>query len=243
MRIDLFLLPGSVGEHRLAGKTLVLIDVLRASTTICQALKAGARAIIPVEEPDQAAEMRQKIGAENSLLAGERQGIKIENFKLGNSPKEYTEEVVRDKTIILTTTNGTRAYTKAPPSRLIITGALVNISAIAHQVAQTGKDAVILCAGSEGDFSIEDALCGGMLVHKLESDHQLSLQLNDAASLALLLYRSNSRALAETIARGEHGRCLIELGFAEDVALASQADAIPVVPILRDQRIILEDNS
>jgi 2-phosphosulfolactate phosphatase len=218
-----------------------MIDVLRASTTICQALKSGARSVIPVIEPGEAAEMRAKIGVDITALGGERGGIKIDGFDLGNSPLEYTEEKVKGKTVILTTSNGTRGYRRAAVSKLIITGALVNISTVVAKTAQVGQDLVIMCAGQDGDFSIEDTLCGGMILHKLLADYKLELDLNDAAELALLLYRSNSRALRTTIARGEHGRLLAKLGFAADVEMATETDSIPVLPVLKDSRIALEE--
>jgi 2-phosphosulfolactate phosphatase len=243
MRTDLFMVPGPVKEKNLAEKTLVMIDVLRASTTICYALKSGAREVIPVEEPGEATDVRARIGPENSLLGGERDGIKIDNFNLGNSPLEYTSEVVSGKKIILTTSNGTRGYVRGGHSRLIITAALVNISRVARRVAQENRDVAILCAGDVGHFSIEDTLCGGMLIHKLLTEESIDLKLNDAASLALLLYRSNSRSLKETIAQGEHGRFLREIGFGEDVALAAEPDSIPVLPVFMDGRIVLEDEN
>jgi 2-phosphosulfolactate phosphatase len=242
MRSDLFLVPGPVGEQRMTGKTLVMIDILRASTTICQALKSGARAIIPVVEPGEATEMRSKIGVDITVLGGERKGIKIDGFDLGNSPLEYTEDKVKGKTVVLTTSNGTRGYNRAALSKLLITGALVNISAVTRKVSQAGQDVVILCAGQDGDFSIEDTLCGGMLLHKLLTDAKMELELNDAAELALLLYRSNSRALRQTIARGEHGRYLTKIGFGSDVEMATEVDSIPVLPISRESRIILDEN-
>jgi 2-phosphosulfolactate phosphatase len=241
MRAELFLIPGPVSEERLADKTLVAIDVLRASTTICQALQAGARGVIPVEQPGEAVEMRAKIGVEDTLLGGERKGLKIENFDLGNSPNEYTVEIVKDKIVILTTTNGTKIYSKAAPSNLKITAGLVNISTVSRRVKEAGKDLIIICAGDEGDFSIEDTLCGGMLLHKLIGEENMDIDLNDAASLALLLYRTNSRSLKRTIARGEHGRMLANIGFGRDVELAAEIDSIPVLPILKDRRIILEE--
>lgn len=242
MRAELFLIPGPVGEPRLLGKTLVLIDVLRASTTICQALKSGARAIIPVLEPSEAAELRSKIGVDVTVIGGEREGIKIDGFDLGNSPSEYTIEKVKGKTVIFTTSNGTRGYNRAAVSKLIITGGLVNISSVVQKVAQAGQDLVILCAGQDGDFSIEDTLCGGMLLHKLLTLEKMELELNDAAELALLLYRSNNRALKQTIARGEHGRYLTKIGFGSDVEAAVEIDSIPVLPISRDSRIVLDEN-
>jgi 2-phosphosulfolactate phosphatase len=240
MRIDLFLVPGSAVRSGLAEKTIVVIDVLRASTTICQALYAGARAVIPFEEPDEVVEMRDKIGPQDTLIAGERDGIKIENFDLGNSPSEFTPETVGGKTIIMTTSNGTRAFEKAGQSGFIITGAMVNISSVARKIAENNRDLVILCAGHKGQFSIEDSICGGMIISKLSSEHKVNLELNDAASLALLLYRSNSMALKETIAQGEHGRFLKKIGFGDDVIMAARPDSIPVLPILKDNRIILE---
>jgi 2-phosphosulfolactate phosphatase len=242
MHIDLFLVPGPVNEERLNGKTLVLVDVLRASTTICRSLASGARAVIPVERLDEAAELRAKLGPKDTILGGERRGIKVDNFDLGNSPSEYTEERVSDKVVILTTTNGTRGYAKANPANLIITCGLVNVSRVARKAAETGKDLAILCAGEGGDFSIEDTLCGGMLIHKLKEVEKIELKLNDAASLALLLYRSNRDSLKQTIANGEHGRYLAEIGFASDVEAASDVDSIPVLPVLKDRRVILEES-
>lgn len=241
MRADLYLVPGPIKEAGLAERTVVMIDVLRASTTICYALNAGARSVIPVKETDEATELRNKLGVENSLLCGERDGVKIENFDLGNSPLEYTSKVVNGKKIILTTSNGTRAYGRKSGSNLVLTGAIINISKVVAAAAAAGKDLAILCAGLLGHFSIEDTICGGMLIHKLIADAKLNLELNDAASLALLLYRSNSRALRETVAQGEHGKYLQKMGFGEDVAMATEADSIPVLPILRDSQIILED--
>jgi 2-phosphosulfolactate phosphatase len=242
MHVDLFLVPGPAIEERLNGKTLVLVDVLRASTTICHSLTSGARAVIPIERLDEAAELRAKLGPRDTVLGGERKGVKIDNFDLGNSPLEYTEERVGGKVVILTTSNGTRGYTKANPANLMIACGLVNISRVARKVAETGKDLIILCAGDRGDFSIEDTLCGGMLIHKLKEVEKVELKLNDAASLALLLYRSNSGKLKETIANGEHGRYLAEIGFAADVKVASEVDSVPVLPVLKDRRIVLEES-
>ncbi len=240
MRIELFLIPGLVEQERLSGKSLVLIDVLRASTTICQSLSAGARAVIPVESSGEAAELRAKIGVENTVLGGERKGLKIDNFDLGNSPLEYTSDRVFEKTVILTTSNGTKSYSRAIQSNPIITGCLVNISAVAGRVAREGKDLIIICAGNEGDFSLEDTICGGMLIDKIINAEKMSVGLNDAGSLALLLYDSNRNSLEEAIAGGMHGRYLKEMGFCDDVIMASKVDSIPVLPTLHDSRIILE---
>ncbi|MEW5924854.1 MAG: 2-phosphosulfolactate phosphatase, partial [Candidatus Zixiibacteriota bacterium] len=177
-----------------------------------------------------------------TVLGGERKGVRIENFTHGNSPLEYNEDTVAGKIVILTTTNGTQLYSKAKHSKLAITCGLVNISTVASHIVRAGNDVAILCAGEEGDFSIEDSLCGGMIIHKLRSEFNLELKLNDAAALVLLLYQSYSGNLQEAIANGEHGRYLTEIGFAEDVGFASRIDSIPVLPVLKDRRIVLAEN-
>lgn len=240
MRIDLFFLPGMAGEIHIAEKTLVLIDVLRASTSICQALHAGAAAVIPIEESGEAAQLREQLGHKNALLAGERKGLKIDGFNLGNSPFEFTTETVKDKIIVMTTTNGTRLHARAAKSPLAITSAFVNISAVADRVASEGRDLMILCAGTNGDFSPEDTLCGGMLIDLLGKRFGTIPEGNDAAGLAQLFYDHNRNRLADAVATGGHGRWLIEHGFGEDVAFATKTDTIPVVPILNDHRIIRE---
>jgi len=242
MQIDLYLVPGPVAEDQHAGKSFVMIDVLRASSTICQSLNVGARAVIPVEQPGEATEMKAKLEDKEVLLCGERKGLKIDNFDLGNSPFEYTEENIKGKTLILTTSNGTKGYARAGKASLGLTAGIVNVSKVAERLSKVERDTVILCAGNDGDFSIEDTLCGGMIIYNLMYVQKKSVELNDAASLALLLYRSNMENLADAIANGKHGRYLRKIGFAQDVTLASTPDAIPVLPMLSEKRIILETN-
>ncbi len=240
---ELYLTPVQLGKMPGEDRTIVVIDVLRATTSICAALSAGAKAVIPVEEPGEAGEIWTKIGSEYAVLAGERNGVKIENFTLGNSPREFTPEAVGGKYVVLTTTNGTPVFTQAPKAGAIISCALVNVSAVAERVAKSESDLTIICSGRDGNFSIEDTLCGGMLLHLLLAVHKKEMTLNDAASLALLLYRSNKSAIRQTIRQGEHGRYLESLGFEADIELASDIDSIPVLPILRDGRLVPDNGN
>jgi 2-phosphosulfolactate phosphatase len=176
-----------------------------------------------------------------AVLAGEREGVRIENFNLGNSPSEFTAETVAGRFVIMTTTNGTRAFMESQPAAVVLSCSLTNISAVAERVAREGRDLIIACAGREGHFSIEDTICGGMLIHLLSTVHRVPTALNDAGSLALLLYRTNSRAIHRTIAQGEHGRFLASIGFAQDIETAAMVDSIPVLPVLRDGRLVLGD--
>ena len=238
MKIELFLTPLAFGKTDLDGKSVVIIDVLRSSTSICAALTSGARGVIPTPGQSEAVEMWNRIGSDMAVLAGERGGRKIENFMLGNSPAEFTEEAVGGKQVVLTTTNGTAIFSQTSNAETVIACGLVNMSRVTAKCAELGNDLVIVCAGTEGSFSIEDTLCGGMLISGLASHFKISESLNDAASLAQLLYRSNKTALRQTIEQGEHGRYLASIGFAHDVAGASEVDSLPILPMMKDGRLV-----
>jgi 2-phosphosulfolactate phosphatase len=242
MHVDLYLTPLAFTKANLDGRTIVVIDVLRFCTTTCAALQAGARGVIPTDGPGEAGEMRLKIGADMTVVAGERDGIKLESFNFGNSPTEFTRESVGGKYVVMTTTNGTGILSKSYKSDAVIAGALVNMTKVADRVARANRDVVVVCSGQEGGFSIEDTICGGMLIHLLNTVHQKQVTVNDAGSLALLLYRTNKTAIRQTLEQGEHGRFLTSIGFGGDVAIASDVDSIPVVPVLRDGRLVLDEN-
>lgn len=241
MKIALFLTSVPVDKTELEGRTAVVIDVLRATTSICAALQAGARGVIPTAGPGEAGDMRAKLGADMVVLAGERNGVKIENFDLGNSPAEFSENVVGGKLVIMTTTNGTLALRRAAGSKQLLAASLVNVSAVADAIAQEPRDLVMVCSGREGHFSIEDTICGGMIINQLAAVHKLDVELNDAGSLALLLYRTNKSAIRQAIAQGEHGRFLASIGFGRDVEIATDVDSMPILPVLRDGRLVRID--
>ena len=240
MNIDLYLTPGPFGKTAVEGKAVVVIDVLRSSTSICAALTSGAKGVIPTNGPGEAGEMWTKVGSDMAVLAGERNGIKIENFQLGNSPLEFTEKTVGGKFVIMTTTNGTAVFSKVNNAAPVLSCALTNISAVAERLATEDKDLIIACAGRDGHFSIEDTLCGGMLIHLLVEKHGKTIKQNDASSLALLLYQTNKDVIRQAIEDGEHGRFLASIGFAEDVSAASAIDSTSVLPVLRDGRLVVE---
>jgi 2-phosphosulfolactate phosphatase len=238
MRVQVFLTKGPLHKVDFEKKTVVVVDVLRSSTSICTILMAGARGVIPTAEPGEAGEMFTKLGPETTVLAGERDGTKIENFQFGNSPFEFNRDTVGGKNVVLCTTNGTGVFARAAKAGLILSGALVNVSIVAAAVAEAKADTIIVCSGHEGGFSIEDTLCGGMLIDLLKNSHSCQLELNDAASLALLLYDANRSDLKGAIGRGEHGRFLTEIGFGHDVEMSAEVDSRPVLPVLRDGRLV-----
>lgn len=242
MEIDLFLDPSPLARANIENKTVAVIDVLRFCTTVCTALSSGARGVIPTDGPGEAGEMRVRIGADMAVVAGERDGVRLESFKFGNSPLEFTKDAVGGKYVVMTTTNGTGIFSKVYKTSPVLACALVNISKVADRVAREDKDLIIVCSGQEGSFSIEDTICGGMLIYLLIHKHGKQVALNDAGSLALLLFESNKSEIKQTIAQGEHGRFLASIGFNRDVEVASEVDSVPVLPILRDGRLVLEEN-
>lgn len=238
MHIDVALTPESLSPKKLEGRQVVIIDTLRATTTIVNALANGARAVVPVTEPSQAVEIRDKLGADNVLLGGEREGLRIENFDLGNSPEEYSEEVVSGKTIALCTTNGSRLFTQFRYSGSVWVGSFLNLLAVVDGSGAEGSDLTIICAGHEGDFSMEDTLCAGGFIDALSDRFTVDINMNDSAKLALLHYNANRGRLLEAMSDGEHGRRLSALGFDKDIAFAADRDKFDIAPRFVDGKIV-----
>ncbi|MCA9169359.1 MAG: 2-phosphosulfolactate phosphatase [Planctomycetales bacterium] len=235
--VRVHLLPDWVPLHELAGRTVVVVDVLRASSTLVAAISAGCERIVPcleVPEARQLARDRQQAGAD-VLLGGERGGVPIAGFDLGNSPLEYTAERVRGKLLVFTTTNGTRAMMRAVGAERVLIGAFVNRAAVARQLAETdGVD--VLCAGTDGQVSWEDSLFAGALLESLE-DYGISAG-NDAAELVRLAWRNLGEAgrtragLAESLRYGAGGQNVIRIGRAADIDWVAQVDLFDLVPEL-----------
>lgn len=209
-----------------------MIDVLRASTTIATALYNGAKEFIPVPTVEAAMKIVGDRSGEVTLLGGERNGNMIEGFHLGNSPLEYTEERVKGRSIVFTSTNGSQALAKARYAKEVLVCAFVNISAVVRELREARGDLTILCSGREGDFSMEDAVCAGMVLAKLLDTNTESITYGDAGAASLLLYKSQKRSLVGMLAKSEHGTYLKEIGYGNDVKFCAGIDTMPVVPAL-----------
>ena len=236
MKINLFFTPNEVKEEELNNQTVLVIDVLRASTTIAYALRNGCKEIIPTSSMDTAIELSRKIGRDAALLCGEREGKKIEGFDLGNSPFEYEAEKIKDKTLIFATTNGSKAIVKGGVGFSLTVGSFVNFQAVADYLNSNSNDLSIICAGKLDQFSIEDAVCGGLYIDALVKKGVL--MLNDGAYAALKLYEIYKGDLLEMLKRSSHGQYLIELGFEKDLYLCSEVNSLNILPMLTDGRLI-----
>ncbi len=225
--VSVHLLPELVEPQQLAGKTAVVIDVLRATTTVVHALAAGAREVLPCLEIADA--RARAAGIENPLLGGERGGLRIEGFQLGNSPAEYNERAVRDRTVIFTTTNGTRAMLRCKLAKRVLLAAFVNLSAICRELA--GESEIeIVCAGTDGHVTREDTLLAGAIVDDLSRLTGVELKTNDQADIAADAWRTavsqmtGTSLLGQTLRATLGGRNLIEIGHENDIDLAAQID-------------------
>ena len=238
MRIDVYFTPLGVAAGDLAGRGVVVIDALRATTTIVTAVANGAKAVIPAATPDEAVRLAAKLEKNGVLLAGERRSVKIAGFALGNSPREMTPAAVATKTIVLATTNGTPALVAAQGGDPVLVGAPANFRALverARQVLGERGDLAVVCAGREKQFAIEDAYTAGRLVKALRKGSR-KVQVNDAGQAATSLTAAFA-SWTEALAGSEAARQLTEANLADDVAFAARADRFAVVPTYADRRI------
>ncbi|HET9097464.1 MAG TPA: 2-phosphosulfolactate phosphatase [Candidatus Baltobacteraceae bacterium] len=237
-RCDVSLTPSEI-PSALTDTAVVVMDVLRATTTIVYALQSGAERVIPCEEPADALAMRERFGAHPVVLGGERDSVRIPGFDLDNSPLSYTREAVQGKTVAFTTTNGTRALHRAMQAspHAILCGAFVNLGAVVQRLLRMDPPNVLLaCAGSEGAAALEDVLLAGAVADRLSTaDSRVSL--SDAAKVAALAYRSAQEDLQASIASSDHAQTLIRAGFADDVSLAAQVDRALIVPVVQGGEI------
>jgi 2-phosphosulfolactate phosphatase len=236
------LLPGLIAADKLAGSTCVVIDVLRATTTTICALAAGARAVIPCLTIDDARQRAAALPPGSGLLGGERGGLPIAGFDLGNSPAEYTPATVAGKSIVLTTTNGTKALLHCRQATDILVGAFVNLSALCS-VLSTSSRIDLVCAGTDGEIAREDALLAGAIVARLAEKGARNLfDLNDQAALARDAWlRIMAHAapldvkprLIDALRASQGGRNLIELQMDHDIDLSAEMDRFDLVPHYR----------
>ena len=238
MRIDVYFTPLGLNAGDVSGRGVVVIDALRATTSVVTALANGAKEVIPAATSEEAVRLASNLEKDGVLLAGERKSVKIEGFALGNSPREMTPEVVAGKTIVLATTNGTPALVAAQGGDPVLLGAPVNFKALVERARQAlleRGDLTIVCAGRERQFALEDAYTAGRLVKAVRRGMR-KVELNDAATAALALtplYRTWAEAFEDTAA----ARQLVEANLSEDITFATKQDRFGVVPRYAERRI------
>lgn len=227
--VAVHLLPRLVDPAALADDVVVVIDQLRASSTITAALAAGAESVRPVVSVEQA-----RAAGPGTLLGGERGGVRIEGFDLGNSPEEYTSSRVRGRRIVFTTTNGTAALAHAARARRIIVGCLANMEAVARAIAEERGTVHLMCAGTHGLVGLDDALAAGAFVESL-IDQGRSLTEDDSGLLAVEAWRTARAAgpggVLSALRASLGGRNLLALGLEADLKWCSRVSVIELVPV------------
>lgn len=241
MKLAVYFTHVGVNAGGIAGKPVLVIDVLRATTTIIAALAHGAKGILPAASADDALKLAQNLERGSVLLAGERRSERIEGFALGNSPLEMTPQVVAGKTLVMTTTNGIPAILAADDGRPVLIGAAVNFSAAAERARRAFEEAgelTILCAGRDRGFALEDAYAAGRFAEAIVPGKlRRRLEVNDAVIAARELVRKFGADWKKAVTASAHARYLRERAFAKDVAFAAQVDTYDLVPVYADRRI------
>jgi len=239
MKIDVYFTPLGLNAGDLSGRGVVVVDVLRATTSIVTALANGAKAVVPAATSEEAVRLTANLEKNGYVLAGERKSLKIEGFALGNSPREMTAEAVGGKTIYMSTTNGTPALVAVQGGEPVLVAAAVNFSAVAERaraVFEERGDLVIVCAGREKQFALEDGYVAGRLVKAVRKGRR-KIALNDAATVVLDL-PSRFANWAAALGASEAARELRAADLGEDVAFSAKADRFSVVPSIVDRRIV-----
>lgn len=236
-------------ELVLKDKNVIIIDVLRASTTMTIALTNGAKEIIPADNVSTAAMIAKGTG--NSLLCGERGGKIVEGFDLGNSPLEYSKEVVKEKVLVFSTTNGTSSVVKAKYAKNCVIACFVNLSEIVKCVRLLEDDVTLICSGKLNNFCLEDVICAGVIieqVNKLQAKNNKYV-LGDSELAAIELAKSfvlekdlpSAKKILKMFRNTEHGKYLVSLGLDKDLSVCSKVDSYPFLPLFKDGIIKLTE--
>lgn len=230
-KISVCLSPALLPSFDLSETIAVVIDVLRATSSICYGLANGAKAIIPVAEVEECLAYRDR----GFLLAAERDGEVVAGFDFGNSPLSYTAERVKGKTVVLTTTNGTRAIRQCQQAKHIAIGAFGNIDVLADWLGARHEDVLCVCSGWKNHVNLEDTIFAGALVGRLQNE---STELDDAALLAQRLYDAGKDDLAGFLRDASHARRMQRLDVGRDVEFCLQENTSPAIPYFLNGQLV-----
>lgn len=240
MRLDVLLLPGEITARPRPQRAAVVIDVIRATTTIVCAFRHGVRSVVPVASVEEA--RRAQRTTPGALLAGERGGQRLPGFDLGNSPRDFARDAVAGRDVVLTTSNGTKTLRAVGEGRIVAIGAFLNRTAVSNWLLGRGEDALMVCSGYEGIFSLEDAVCAGAIVERAERGNG-SITLGDAARVCRELWGRYASEMPGLLRETEWGRHIVHIGLGADLDLCAQVDVTDVVPVMAGGHIRLEESA
>jgi len=230
-KIEVALTPALLPLYDIENSIVVVIDIFRATSSICYGIENGADAIIPVAQVEECIAYSDR----GYLIAAERNGEVVEGFDFGNSPFSYTAEKVAGKTVVLTTTNGTHAIHLSRQAKHIVIGSFLNLTALSDWLKLQNENILLVCAGWKNKFNLEDSVFAGAVVHQLKSDHY---KLDDSAIAAEDLYMLAKDDLGTYLAKTSHSDRLKKLGIEEDIAFCLNVDVTTAIPILEGEALV-----
>lgn len=230
--IDVCLSPDLMHLYQVESFTVVVVDILRATSCMTTAFAHDVESITPFARLDECLAMKQK----GYLTAGERDGKKVNGFDLGNSPFEYMDPLVKGKNIAFTTTNGTQAIARSIGAKEIVIGSFLNLSAVADYLAVVSTNVLIVCSGWKGKVNLEDTVFAGALVERLQHDFKYAC---DAPMMAQRLYMEARHNLSAFLKDSSHIKRLQRLKIEKDIDFCLRQDQYHLVPVIRENRIIL----
>jgi len=250
ININIFLTQSLIYDDlQLKDKNVLVVDVLRATTTIAVALNNGAKEVIPAESTPKAAKIKR--GSANALLCGERNGVKVVGFDLGNSPLEFDPALIKNKTLIFSTTNGTNAIVKSRLAKNCVLASFINLKTIIDFIIGLNQDFTIVCSGKNNNFCLEDFVCAGVIIKELLSckPAEVEYALSDVEYAALELAEKyvyengkvSENKIFEMMKKTEHGKFLMTLGFEKDLAKCSEYNSLLKLPIYSKEVIKLKE--
>lgn len=231
--VDVCLTPALISLFNVEDYIVVIIDIFRATSSICYGIENGAEAIIPVAEVEECEAYREQ--GLNYLLAAERNGEVVAGFDFGNSPFSYTKEKVSGKTVVLTTTNGTQALHLSRKAKKVVIGSFLNLTALCNWLKTQNENILLVCAGWKNNFNLEDTLFAGAVIDQLkESD----FKLDDAAIASNDLFQTGKDDINKYLKKTSHSERLKKLGIEKDIEFCLQVDLITAIPILAGERLV-----
>lgn len=230
--IDVCLSPDLIHLFEVKKKVVVVVDILRATSCMTTGMAYGVKSIKPFSSLEECRQMKDS----GYYIAGERNGEKVDDFDLGNSPFDYMAPELKGNSVAVTTTNGTVAIEKSQEADEIVIGAFLNISAVAQYLREQEKDVLIFCAGWKGKVNMEDSLFAGALIEKLQNDFANEC---DAPLIVQAAYQDMSHNLLALVQSSSHAKRLQRLNIYEDIEYCLKLDEYDVVPVIRNGEIVL----
>lgn len=226
--VDVVLYAAAATAERIAGNAVAVTDVFRATSVIVEALHNGAERVIPVVTVEEAFLLRDKFHPSKAVLGGEREMIRVEGFDLGNSPMDYTPEKVRDKTVIISTTNGTRAIHNSRHATEIYIASFLNMGAVCRKLAASDDDITIVCSGRKDRFTAEDGLCAGAMAGILAAEYGYAL--TDIADVMRRMWDDSRGDIRERLSTTRHYNDMMCKGLDPDIEFSLRQDIYDIVP-------------